>query len=123
MMYVVFEMDQTANTSLMEICPNAEAAKTEMLAFLNERSQACGREAIDEYHDGRLHGWDQYNPREAYAFPLEVLTTALSLLEEALNAVEADETARRKSWPDEKLTLNLGVRIRQLLDATIWRVS
>lgn len=126
-MYVVFKTDGTADTPAMEICPDTEMAKSNILAFLNEPGPMCTREEIDEYPDGRLHGWDPCSPREAYAFPLAVLNTALELLAEALDAVEADETARRESWPDEvargDLQLNLGGRIREFLDRPIWRAA
>ena len=38
-----------------------------------------------------------------------------ALLEEALDSVEADEAARRESWPEEDLSLDLDERIRQAL--------
>ncbi|NJN99752.1 MAG: hypothetical protein HC875_39450 [Anaerolineales bacterium] len=48
------------------------------------------------------------------------LCEAKLLLREALDSVEADEQARRESWPDEvkrgELTLDLAARIRVFLE-------
>lgn len=53
------------------------------------------------------------------AHALRVLQEAISLLQEALECVEADEAARRESWPEEvgrgELTLDLAGRIRTFL--------
>lgn len=49
----------------------------------------------------------------------ETIKKLADLLEESLDCVDADETARRESWPEEvesgDLVLDMGVRIRQAL--------